>query len=305
VTTGAQHALPMAEYLKLPAVGAEQIRLCVDACPAAAWASSWLNPNRVMDNTELTDIGQIAHAILLEEDRSPIRVVDPVDHPAEKTGAIPDGWTNKSIRAAREAARSEGLIPVLKGKMAEIEAMVIEARRFIASLQKSEPAIWRMFQRGGGTSELTMLWEENGTLCRIRPDRTAIDSSIVGHYKTTSGSVEPDRWGRTQLLDYYVSAAWYTRGIESLYGVRPVSVYLCQEQNPPYLCSLVGVNPAWLELGAAKVKVGLKKWKECVAKNEWPGYPNRVAYPDVPVWEMQRFEERQINDPSIAYASQA
>src|SRR5512135_1079666 len=294
MNTGAHHALSMADYLKLPAVGSTQITDIVDKCPAAAWASSWLNPNRVLETTDESDRGTIAHAMLLEGDHSGVQVIDPNDHPAEKTGAIPDGWTNKSIKAAREAAREAGKIPVLKTKMVEIEDMVKVARTFIAGLQKTEPAIWRMFQPGGGTPEMTMLWEDGGTLCRIRPDRIAIDSTIVVNYKTTSGSVEPDRWGRSQLLDYYVGAAFYVRGIDALYGVRPEYVYLCQEANPPYLCSLVGLNPQWLELGMAKVKIGLRKWQQCIASGEWPGYPSRIAYPDVPPWELMRFEEKQL-----------
>ncbi|MDE1871766.1 MAG: PD-(D/E)XK nuclease-like domain-containing protein [Candidatus Micrarchaeota archaeon] len=305
MTPGVHHALPMAEYLKLPAVSASLISDVIERCPAAAWFNSWMNPAGVADNTDLSDRGTIAHSILLEDRLEIVVVIDPLDHPAEKTGSIPDGWTNKSIRAARDAAREAGKIPVLKPAMAEIDAMVIAARAFIASLRQTEPAIYAMFQKGGGHSELTMVWDEDGILCKARPDRIAADHSIIVNYKTTTGSVEPDRWGRTQLLDYYVGAAWYQRGMQALNGNDPAYLFLCQEQNAPYLCSLVGISPEMLEVGHAKCRAGLKRWKECFARNEWPGYPARACYPEMPIWERARWDERQLNDPTIAYASQA
>lgn len=298
-------AIPMHEYLALRAVSASLISAMIDKCPAAAWFESWMNPHGIVDNTDQSDRGTIAHSILLEGNRSKIVVIDPLDHPAEKTGAIPEGWTNKSIRAARDEARQAGLIPVLKSAMAEIDAMVGVAQQFIASLRQREPAIHAMFQPSGGHSESTMVWDDGGTLCKARPDRISSDHSIIVNYKTTAGSVEPDRWGRTQLLDYYVGAAWYQRGTQALFGRDAAYLFLCQEANAPYLCSLVGVSPELLEIGHAKCRVGLRRWKECMAKNEWPGYPARACYPELPVWERARWEERQLNDPTIAYASQA
>jgi hypothetical protein len=88
--------------------------------------------------------------------------------------------------------------------MAEIEAMVAAAREFIESLRETEPAIWAAFQPGGGDSELTLLWDDNGTLCRIRPDRISTDRRVIVDYKTGGTSAEPDTWGRKQMV------AWAT-----------------------------------------------------------------------------------------------
>ena len=306
MNTGAHPTMPMAEYLKLPAVSASLISDILDQCPRAAWFNSWLNPAGVTDTTDDSDRGTIAHSLFLEGDSAGVAVIDPNDHPAKGSGAIPDGWTNTSIRAARDEARAQGKIPVLKSKMAEIEAMVKAAQNFVGTLRTTEPAIFDMFQPQGGQSEVTMVWDEGGTQCKMRPDRISRDNRIIVNFKTTSASVEPDRWGRNALLDFVVGAAWYQRGIEVLYGIEDCAyVFLVQEANPPYLCSLVGLTPQHLEIGHSKRRAGLKRWQQCVASNTWPGYPNRVAYPELPVWEIQRWEEKQLNDPAIAYGSQA
>ena len=235
-----------------------------------------------------------------------IVVIDPRDHPAEKTGAIPSGWTNKSIKAARDTARDAGKIPVLLDDMAEIEAMVASGRAFIESLKDTEPAIWAAFQPDGGDSELTMIWQDgdtlfrgdDGTLCRMRPDRISKDRRVIIDVKTSAMSVEPDSFGRRQMISmgYYISAAFYRRGIEDMYGISPAYVFLAIETAPPYLCSLVGIDPAGFELGGAKVEVGLNAWKSCMRSGNWPGYPNRVCYPELPPWEQARWEEREAQD---------
>lgn len=289
--------LPMADYLALPALSAGVVRTMVDRCALAAWFESPLNPDRVIDSSAATDTGSIAHAILLEGSRACVAVIDPANHPAEKTGAIPDGWTNKSIRAARDEARAAGKIPVLADAMDAIDAMVTAAQAYIATLRDSEPAVWQAFQPNGGRSEVTMAWQEGDTLCKLRADRIATDHGLIVDYKTSGVSVEPDRWCRTQLagLGYYLSAAWYRRGVRALTGVDPAYVFLCQEVEPPYLCSLVGLDPSGLALGDEKCGAGLRQWQECVRTGTWPTYPNRVCYPELPVWERARWDEQALS----------
>lgn len=289
--------LTMEEYLKLPAFSAGLTNEILDRCPLAAWFASWMNPNRVIETNDASDAGSIAHAILLEGSEACCTVIDPKDHPAEKTGNIPDGWTNKSIRAARDAAREAGKIPVLAGDVITIRNMAASARAFIDTLRDSEPAIWRMFEPDGGESEVTMLWREGETLCRMRPDRIALDRGVICDAKFTKRSAEPDAWGRTLFatMGYYVSAAFYRRGIQALFGVACDYVFLNVEQEPPHLCSLVGVDPTAFALGDEKVAAGLREWQRCVSSGRWPAYPNRVCYPELPPWLATRWEEQQTS----------
>jgi hypothetical protein len=292
--------MPMADYLSLPALSQEPVRLINDQCAAAAHFASHLNPNKPADDTDGTDAGTTAHAILLEGSEACLAIIDPVDHPNATKGkfdaepALPKGWTNKSMREARDAARAAGKIPMLPGKLDSIRAQVAVAREFIESCRVSEPAIWRAFQPDGGRSEVTMVWrEDGGTLCRARPDRIANDNGVIVDYKGSAGSVEPDRWGRVVLPDYSVGAAWYQRGVQMLTGVKPSYIYLAQECEPPYLCALIGCDPARLELAHQRVEAGLRKWQTCERLGRWPGYEPRVYYPEMAPWEMARWLERQ------------
>ncbi len=288
----------MAEYLKLPALSSGIIKALIGECPRAAWFDSWLNPNPApADDNDESDAGTIAHAILLEGSTAGVEIIDPKDHPAQKTGAIPEGWTNKSIRDARDAARDAGKIPVLPVDMKLILGMVDSAHAFIESLRVTEPAIWSAFQPDGGDSELTCLWDDGGTLCRMRPDRISKDRRVIIDPKFTKRAAEPDSWSRTQLgpMGYRVSAAMYRRGARAVFGTEPDYIFLVVEQEPPHLCSLVGVDPAGFALGVEQVEYGLREWRRCVAANTWPAYAPRVYYPELMPYEVARWQEQQIS----------
>lgn len=301
---GIYPGLTMAEYIALPALSAGVIRTTVDRCPAAARFESWLNPRRPADDTDASDVGTIAHAILLEGSEDCCQVFDPADYPNAKGGGVATGWTNKAIQEARGAARSAGKIPILIDDIREIRDLVAAARAFIDSLRDTEPAVWRAFQPDGGQSEVTFVWQEGETLCKSRADRIANTNDVIIDYKSSAMSVEPDRWGRTQLVNmgYYVSAAWYCRGVRALTGVNPTYLFLCGETAPPHLHSIVGCDPETLALGDEKVGAGLRLWQQCVRTNTWPAYANRVVYPALPVYERMRWDERNgIGEDGIPY----
>lgn len=301
---GIYAGLPMSEYLRLPAVSNSMAQTALEKCPRAAWFCSWMNPEFVpeADTSDEQDAGTIAHSILLEGNAGKCVIVDPVDHTGPR-GGIPVGWTNDSIKAVRDQARAEGKIPILKHKYAKVERMIAAARRYIETLRETEPAIWSAFQPEGGDRELTVVWEEGASLCRIRPDVITTDRKLIVDAKFTGTSAEPDSWGRGQMvrMGYYTGAAFYRRGVHATWGVEDCEYnYLVVEDEPPHLCSLVGVDPAAFALGAAKVRAGLMLWHACVESGQWPGYPTRVAYPELPPWEVARWVEQGRDDETDA-----
>lgn len=296
---GVYEGMPFAEYLAAPALSSGVIHTLNTQCAKAAWYESHLNRVRgnddEADDTAESDVGSVAHQILLEGSSDCCAVINPEDHPAEKSGAIPNGWTNKSIRAARDAARAAGKIPMLPGAMNKCMRMVESAREYIDSLKRNEPAVWAALQPNGGISELSVFFEQDGILSRMRPDRISNDRRIVVHVKTTSTSVEPESWTRTQMSanGYWLTAAWYRLGIDLTFG-EPDSehLFLLIGQKPPHLCSLVGVDPAGFAHGVEQMDVGFTAWKQCLTRNHFPGYANRAVYPEVPAFEIARWQER-------------
>lgn len=292
---GVHLGVQMADYLAMPAVSASILKALLEQCSRAAWFESWLNTDKPRDDSDAADVGTIAHSMILEGGAGKVAVIDPENYPSDK-GAIPKGWTNNAIRAARDAARLAGLIPVLPEDMAQVNAMVDAIRAFIASLEKTEPAIWAAFQPGGGDSESVVTWIDGqnieNTPCRIRPDRMSADRRLIVDLKTTKMSANPAQWKAD-----HVGAAFYRRGCKAEFGTEPDYVFLIAEQHPPYLCSLVGIDPHGMEMGAEKAAFALDAWAQCVKHGVWPGYAPRVAYPEIKPW----MEEEWANNKAYLY----
>ncbi len=136
-----------------------------------------------------------------------------------------------------------------------------------------------------------------------------MDRRVIVDLKFTGLSAEPEYQGRGPLASNRISAAFYRRGCTALFGTVPEYLFLTTEFNPPYLSSLVGVDPEGFALAGEKVDYGIREWQRCVAANRWPAYPNRVVYPAVSPWERAAWEERQMNgipyDPAVLYAEEA
>lgn len=297
--------LPMANYQALPAVSASLLHVLNTECPRAAWWQSWMNPAGVSgDDTAESDAGSIAHEILLEGTQHCVQVFDPANYPNANGKGYATGWSNKAIREARDDCRAAGKIPVLREQFATIENMVDAARHFIESLRNTEPAIHAAFQPEGGASEVSLLWDDGGTLCRMRPDRISEDRKVIIDPKFSKVNVNPGEWARKQMtpMGYWLRAAFYHRGCRRMFGADCDYMFLVVGQEPPHLCSLVGVDPAGFEHGGLQVERGLRVWRECVERGWFPGYPQRAAYPEVQPWEAAReLEQHGMDEQGVPY----
>lgn len=257
-----------------PALSSSLIKVLIGQSPRHAWtASADLNPQHVSDESERFDLGRAAHALLLEgEDR--MVVVDAKD------------WRTKAAQEARDAARAAGKMPVLPHQRDDIYAMAQEASRSVILCAEVSDML------STGKPEQTLIWREGQTWCRARPDWMA--TGLLCDYKTTDNA-SPDVWSRNKLVEmgYDIQAAWYLRGLKALTGKDADFVFLVQEIEPPYECSLVGVSAAMLELGRRKVDMGLALWEQCMRNGQWPGYPHAICWAEPQAWHETRFEERK------------
>ncbi len=284
------YKLTMEAYLALPAFSSSLAHKILVASPLHAWTDSPLNPNRIPWDSEASDIGTLAHACLLEGGTDKVRVIDPQNFPS-RTGTIPAGWTNKAIRCARDDARNNGEIPILVENFAVVRAMVNAAKEYI---ERSELA--GIFD--SGEPEPSIAWNENGLLCKARPDWLTIDRAINLHYKTTKRSAQPEAWIRSQLsgMGYDIAAVLYERAVLANCPEvkRCDSIFLVQEQDPPYSCSLVGLSPPVADLATRKMRRAMDTWQQCLAAGVWPAYPARICWAELLPWQQSQFEEREL-----------
>jgi hypothetical protein len=280
--TGLIPNLPLLDYVRDPApapsLSASLAHTLLTKSPRHAWhESARLNPNWQPDESEAADIGTIAHAILLDGDRSRIEVVHAPD------------WRSPKVREQRDAAWAAGKLPILVDRMADVEEVVHAVRNAIAVSELAE-----VFRKGG--PEQTVIWQEEEVWCRARPDWMSDDRRVLLDLKTTQGSAEPSAWTRGPLLfqGHDLQAAHAMRGVTAVEKPRDVAfVFLVVETDPPYGVSLVGLSPAYRAFAEAKLASARTIWAECLKTNRWPCYPPRVAWAEPPGWAQIEWEARQ------------
>ena len=237
------------------------------------------------------DVGSFAHSLFLEG-LDIAKVIDPKDHIGSK-GGIPKGWTNNSIREARDEARLAGKIPFLPKQYKRVQEMIKAAH---VQLAASELAIKDLHAEGD--AEMSYFWQEpSGVWCRVRPDwishkNLAGDRKIVIGYKTTGISADPARF---KQLDHAKNIEWafYRRGVKAVEGGKaPRYIFMTQETAPPYLCSFVSLDPQSQEMANQMTDYGIFLWEKCLTMDDWPGYPLRIAYAELKPWDLAAWEAR-------------
>lgn len=287
--------LSMAVYLADPCLepslsGGAAHRI-ITRSPLHVWTEHPRLGGGVREDSDAADTGTIAHDLLLGGEGK-IAVIDPSDYRSKPTkdnpeGSIPVGWTNSAIRAARDEARANGLTPILAGAMAGAKAMCAEAKRFI---EHSELA--GVFSDGAG--EVTMIWREGDVWCRARPDWVNHENRVMLHYKTTRASASPESFVKGIMIGsgYDVSLAFYRRGFETLTQQKNfLHVILVQEQQAPYACALVSLDPAAWAIADQKVERAIGLWRQCIGSGKWPAYSDRIHYATPTPWALAEAEQ--------------
>jgi len=269
-----------------PSLNASVAKILLAQSPLHAWlAHPRLNPNYTEDHDRAYDLGNAAHACLLGG--------------ADKLCVIDaDDYRTKAAKEARDAAINADKLPVLGKQADKIHAMVDEARKAWANNADLDG-----YTLDAGEAEKTLIWNANlapihghdltaDNPMRGKLDWLSNDKRLTVDYKTTEGSAHPTRWARTGLdQGADVQAAFYLWAVASLFSQADARfVFMVQEAYAPYCCSFVGVSPMMATLGSWKVHKAVGIWIDCLTRNEWPGYPTRICYPDPPAWAFNEME---------------
>jgi hypothetical protein len=238
------------------------------------------------------DLGTAWHSLLFEGEQLAV-VVDPRDYPGPK-GGVPKGWTTDVMRAMRTEIRQAGKIPMLPPQYKKVMEMVQAAHKFLA---ESELGIKDLHAEGA--AEQTYVWQEGDTWFRVRPDWTSHknfgDRKLILDGKSVAQSANPDRFKPSEH-GKDIQRVLYPRGVAAVEGgKRPKFLFLVQENFPPYLCSLVGLDPQTIQIAEQKIDFAKYMWEQCHALGEWDGYPKRACYVESKPWEVAAWEAKSAS----------
>ena len=134
-----------------------------------------------------------------------------------------------------------------------------------------------------GISELSIWWDDPGTglRCKIRIDCLK-DNSIIVDIKSTQAGSPTNFLREVRRWQYALQAAFYTRGLNSAYRAAGVNrvveafIFVCVENYEPYEISTYMLANSILQEANERIDESLVRYKECLEKDEWPGYPDEI-----------------------------
>ena len=274
------YKIPEAEYhadpCPQPALSASMAKVILAETPLHGWYKHpRLNPDYESEHKAVFDFGSAAHAMLLEG-KDDIVAIDA------------DSYRTKDAKEARDKAYSDGKTPLLIEQYKQI-------------IEMTESAVGQLNQFPGKESffaaypEMCMVWQEGEIWCRSLVDKLAGEEKIIWDYKTTAGSAAPEAVLR-RLFDVGadLQAAFYLRGYRNLTGNDAKFRYIMQETKEPFALTICELSPYALDQANEKVDAAIEIWRKCVTSNEWPGYPQEIAFLDPPSWTDRAWIEKKL-----------
>lgn len=278
------HEMSMTDYQRDPCVepsaSSHMLHTLLTRSPFHAWCFHPRLGNYPREESDKLDYGSACHDVLLEG-AGKLYVIEA------------DDWRTKAAKEAREAARADGRIPLLAHQRSKLDKMVTAAKKAIDAATDFDPSDWH-----DGQSEQTMIWQEDGTWCRARADRWSADRKILFDYKSTLGSAHPDHWQRQIWgLGYDIQAAHYLTGNTATGGPADARwIWMVQEQKEPFAVSFVSLAPQAEAFAADRRARALALFRDCLTRNYWPAYPQRIAYIDAPAYAVAQFEAQEMEE---------
>lgn len=263
-----------ADPCELPSLSRSEAWLLASQCPAV-YRQSLKQPYQP---TPAMDFGVAAHCYIFERHKFDALYT-----------ILPEGFDGRSKegRALSEALVGREKISAENGEKIKSMAHALWNHKFAGDAFRN------------GQAEKTLIWrdEEIGVLCRARPDWLPQSGSIIADYKTCR-SVKPDDL-RKAIYQYgwHFQAAWYMDGVKALGLIdRPSFVFICQEKEPPYLITAVSLSDAALAVAQMQIRRARELFKDCIRRNEWPGYADDVVTLDLPPWAEKEALEDTVTD---------
>jgi hypothetical protein len=232
--------------------------------PLHAWhAHPKLNPDFESGaSTDAQHNGTILHAMVLGQ-------------PAPYRELFFDNFLKADAKAAKAAALESGFIPILSHKLDELKAVADVVRQ---KLSIEQPEIWEAINHPDTLKEATIIWRENGVLCRVRFDILPPKQfGFTCDLKFTGKSAEPEEWSRTLARDYLFQADLYPRAVKAMRGDSPEFRFIAVETEEPNGISVHAMAPSLMDVAESRVNTALTKWDACLKSGNWPGYTPMVC----------------------------
>lgn len=142
-----------------------------------------------------------------------------------------------------------------------------------------------------GVAEQSVYWRDHahGLLLKCRPDW----QSPVGHGRglvlldvKTAADASPEGFASAcAKFGYFMQDPWYCEGVQTALGIEVHGmVFAVVESEFPHACAAYMLSDEARALGRERIALARLTYRDCMASNEWPGYPSQIQVIDLPRW---------------------
>lgn len=255
------HNLPFDEYCNLERLNNSGIKLIVNHSP-------FHYKNAERDETSSLVIGHAGHTAVLEPDEFESRYA-----------VFPEGMTKttkegKSTWAELESS-GKSILRFSEYTAAMSAAKAIRGNRVANELLAD------------GDAEVTVLAEIDDVPTKIRIDYYRPDLGMLIDVKTSDDAGLGAFSRSIASYGYDIQAAFYLDTCRMLDLPAESFVFIVVENKAPYGVAVYEIDQTSIEIGREKYQRGLDIYRQCIAFDEWPGYPEEIQPISLPTWALR------------------
>lgn len=157
---------------------------------------------------------------------------------------------------------------------------------------RSHPRIRRLLE-ADGRNELTVVWDdaETGVRCKARLDRLVHEfGGVVLDVKTTQDA-RADEFERSVFhWGYFRQLGFYQDGLTAHGFEMKHLVIAAVEKTAPWAVAGFRLSDAAADAGREELRILLRRYAECMEKDEWPAYPADIRELSLPSYAWGKLE---------------
>jgi len=271
-----------------PSLSASVAKILVNKTPWHAMLQHpRLNPDfdamSSSENKRATTFGAVCHEEMLGLQEGEGSLIDILEF---------DAYRSNEAKASRDASIAAGRIPILVEEY-KIALECVEAAKAQIDILKIYP----------GNTEVTVISELDGVYCRCMCDLLTLDETTIVDPKFGAFSGNETAWNKHAVgLGYDVTQGHYRTILADYLGVDVSKIqylFLAVEAKPPYAAMLTELPIEHRDAGLEKAAYARGVFKECLARDEWPGHGDKVKQGEAVGWDLALWEMRK-NDAKLA-----
>lgn len=293
--------MPDAEYRSAPGYGSTAIKWFLDEVPAQA--KHWINHPEDAPKFEGSEVGQLIHALVLNQPHSFLVKDWSYSTKVGKQKAADLLAEHGGPKDANALSAEQ-----FAAEFARVGVSLIDSSDFALAKGCAEGVLrhptCRAILERPGHGECSVFAEIDGVKVKARFDwlPEVSERRIVALDLKSAFNAHPRKFAKNLAnFDYAVQHGHYLDVYDAAVGPFPVGMepellFVAIDKRPPHLVSLIGLPAVWAQIGREKAARARRVIRQCQDSGVWPDFGPDIHYVEPPFWYISAAAEQEADD---------